>query len=104
MTRGFRVKISVTKTVIYLFIIHIRLSRLGKTSVSGAKMSVMVQVGTTNQKKEGNKMISIGIDIAKEKLTVCALEQGSKIIWKPFDVNLKKTKVEEFFKKTRFVK
>ena len=27
----------------------------------------MVQVGTTNQKKEGKKMISIGIDIAKEK-------------------------------------
>ena len=30
-------------------------------------MSVMVQVGTTNQKKEDNKMISIGIDIVKEK-------------------------------------
>ncbi len=44
-------------------------------------------------------MISIGIDIAKEKFTACALEQGSKIIWKPFDVNLKKTKVEEFLKK-----
>lgn len=62
-------------------------------------MSVMVQVGTTNQKKEVNKMISIGIDIAKEKFTVCALEQGSKIIRKPFDINLKKTKVEEFLKK-----
>ena len=36
-------------------------------------------------------MISIGIDIAKEKFTVCALEQGSKIIWKPFDIHLKKT-------------
>lgn len=59
----------------------------------------MVQVGTTNQKKEGHKMISIGIDIAKEKFTVCALEQGSKIIWKPFDIHLKKTKVEEFLKK-----
>ena len=44
-------------------------------------------------------MISIGIDIAKEKFTVCALEQGSKIIWKPFDIHLKKTKVEEFLKK-----
>ena len=44
-------------------------------------------------------MISIGIDIAKEKFTVCALEQGSKITWKPFDVNLSKTKVEEFLKK-----
>lgn len=41
-------------------------------------------------------MISIGIDIAKEKFTVCALEQGSKIIWKPFDMHLNKTKVEEF--------
>ena len=44
-------------------------------------------------------MISIGIDIAKEKITVCALEQGSKIVWKPFDVHLSKTKVEEFLKK-----
>ena len=44
-------------------------------------------------------MISIGIDIAKEKFTVCALEQGSKIVRKPFDVHLKKTKVEEFLKK-----
>ena len=59
----------------------------------------MVQVGTTNQKKEGKKMISIGIDIAKEKFTACALEQGSKIIWKPFDIHLNKTKVEEFLKK-----
>lgn len=38
-------------------------------------------------------MISVGIDISKEKITVCALEQGSKIIWKPFDVSLNKTKV-----------
>ena len=59
-------------------------------------MSVMVQVGTTNQKKEVNKMISIGIDIAKEKFTACALEQGSKIVRNPFDVYLKKTRVEEF--------
>ena len=44
-------------------------------------------------------MISIGIDIAKEKITVCALEQGSKIVWKPFDVHLSKTKVGEFLKK-----
>ena len=44
-------------------------------------------------------MISIGIDIAKEKFTVCALEQGSKIIRKPFNIHLNKTKVEEFLKK-----
>ncbi|MDY2987547.1 MAG: transposase [Peptoniphilus sp.] len=44
-------------------------------------------------------MISIGIDIAKEKFTACALEQGSKIIWNPFVVHLKKTKVEEFLNK-----
>ena len=44
-------------------------------------------------------MISIGIDIAKEKFTACALEQGSKIIWKPFDIHLNKTKIEEFLKK-----
>ena len=44
-------------------------------------------------------MISIGIDIAKEKITVCALEQGIKIVWKPFDVHLSKTKVGEFLKK-----
>ena len=44
-------------------------------------------------------MISIGIDVAKEKFTACALEQGSKIVRKPFDVHLKKTKVEEFLKK-----
>ncbi len=36
-------------------------------------------------------MITVGIDISKEKITVCALEQGSKIIWKPFDVSLNKT-------------
>ena len=39
-------------------------------------------------------MISVGIDISKDKITVCALEQGSKIIWKPFDVSLNKTEVE----------
>lgn len=48
-------------------------------------------------------MISIGIDIAKEKFTDCAIGHGCKIIWKSFDVYLSKTKVEEFLKKTRFV-
>ena len=37
-------------------------------------------------------MISVGIDISKEKITDCALEQGNKIIWKPYDVSLKKQK------------
>ncbi|EGY76317.1 IS110 family transposase [Helcococcus ovis] len=46
-------------------------------------------------------MISIGIDIAKEKFTACALEQGSKIIWKPFDVNLNKPEVEGFLNKLK---
>ena len=68
------------KTVSYLFIIHIRLSRLGKTSVSQAKKSVMVQVETTKEKERKKAMISVGIDISKEKFTICALEQGSKII------------------------
>ena len=46
-------------------------------------------------------MISIGIDIAKEKFTACALEKGSKIIWKPFDVNLNKPEVEGFLNKLK---
>lgn len=49
-------------------------------------------------------MISVGIDISKEKITVCALEQGNKIIWKPFDVSLKKTKVEELIEKLEKLK
>ena len=49
-------------------------------------------------------MISVGIDISKEKFTVCALEQGSKIIWKPFDVTINKTKVEEFIEKLEKLK
>ena len=49
-------------------------------------------------------MISVGIDISKEKFTVCALEQGSKIIWKPFDVSLNKNKVEELLKKLEKIK
>ena len=49
-------------------------------------------------------MISVGIDISKEKITVCALEQGSKIIWKPFDVSLNKTKVEELLEKLEKIK
>ena len=49
-------------------------------------------------------MISVGIDISKEKFTICALEQGSKIIWKPFDVSLKKRKVEEFLEKLEKLK
>ena len=55
MTRGFRVTTSDIKTVNYLFIIHIRLSRLGKTSVSQAKKSVMVQVETTKEKEKEGK-------------------------------------------------
>ena len=54
----------------------------------------MVQVETTNKKKEVKNMIYVWIDISKEK-TVCALEQESKINWKQFDVSLNKTKVEE---------
>ncbi|HEN9089572.1 TPA: IS110 family transposase [Streptococcus agalactiae] len=49
-------------------------------------------------------MISVGIDISKEKITVCALGQGSKIIWKPFDVSLKKTEVEKFLEKLEKIK
>ena len=50
-------------------------------------MSVMVQVETT-----------------KEKFTVCALEQGSKIIWKPIDVYLNKKEVEELIEKLEKLK
>ena len=64
--------------------------------MSQAKKSVMVQVETTKEKERRKAMISVGIDISKEKFTVCALEEGSKIIWKPFDVSLNKRKVEEF--------
>lgn len=49
-------------------------------------------------------MISVGIDISKEKITVCALEQGSKIIWKPFDVSLNKTEIEELIEKLEKLK
>lgn len=49
-------------------------------------------------------MISIGIDISKEKFTVCALEQGSKIIWKPIDVYLNKKEVEELIEKLEKLK
>lgn len=49
-------------------------------------------------------MISVGIDISKDKITVCALEQGSKIIWKPFDVYQNKSKVEELLKKLEKLK
>ena len=35
-------------------------------------------------------MISIGLDISKEKFTACALEQGGKFILNPFDVDLSK--------------
>lgn len=49
-------------------------------------------------------MISVGIDVSKEKFTVCALEQGSKIIWKPFDVYLNKTEVEELIEKLEKIK
>ena len=49
-------------------------------------------------------MISVGIDISKEKITVCALEQGNKIIWKPFDVYLNKTEVEKLLERLEKVK
>ena len=49
-------------------------------------------------------MISIGIDVSKEKFTVCALEQGSKIIWKPIDVYINKTEVEELIEKLEKLK
>ena len=49
-------------------------------------------------------MISIGIDVSKEKFTVCALEQGSKIIWKPIDVYLNKKEVEELIEKIEKLK
>ena len=49
-------------------------------------------------------MISVGIDISKEKITVCALEQGSKIIWKPFDVSLNKTEIEKLLNKLENLK
>ena len=49
-------------------------------------------------------MISVGIDVSKEKFTVCALEQGSKIIWKPIDVYLNKKEVEEFLEKLEKLK
>ena len=72
--------------------------------MSQAKKSVMVQVETTKEKERRKAMISVGIDISKEKFTICALEQGSKIIWKPFDVSLKKRKVEEFLEKLEKLK
>lgn len=49
-------------------------------------------------------MISVGIDISKDKITVCALEEGSKIIWKAFDVYLNKSKVEELIEKLEKIK
>lgn len=49
-------------------------------------------------------MISVGIDISKEKITVCALEEGTKIIWKPFDIYLNKTEVEELIEKLGKIK
>ena len=64
----------------------------------------MVQVETTKEKERRKTMISVGIDVSKEKITVCALEQGSKIIWKPFDVSLNKRKVEEFLEKLEKLK
>ena len=64
----------------------------------------MVQVETTKEKERRKAMISVGIDISKEKFTICALEQGSKIIWKPFDVSLNKRKVEEFLEKLEKLK
>lgn len=31
-------------------------------------------------------MISIGIDVSKNKSKVCALKEGNEVVWKPFDV------------------
>ena len=64
----------------------------------------MVQVETTKEKERRKAMISVGIDISKEKFTICALEQGSKIIWKPFDVSLNKKKGRRIFRETRKIK
>ncbi|EGY76557.1 transposase [Peptoniphilus indolicus] len=41
-------------------------------------------------------MISIGIDISKEKFTVCALEQGNKVIWKSYEIRNSKSEIEKF--------
>ncbi|WP_159560844.1 IS110 family transposase [Streptococcus halichoeri] len=44
-------------------------------------------------------MISIGIDISKEKFTACALEQGNKVIWKSYDVMNSKSEIEKFLRR-----
>ena len=49
-------------------------------------------------------MIFVGIYISKEKITVYALEEESKIILKAFDVYLNKSKVEELIEKLEKIK
>lgn len=44
-------------------------------------------------------MISIGIDISKDKSTICALKGGSETIWKPFDLMHLQSDMQSFISK-----
>ena len=44
-------------------------------------------------------MISIGIDISKDKSTICALNGGSETIWKPFDLRHLQSDMQSFISK-----
>jgi transposase len=44
-------------------------------------------------------MISIGIDISKDKSTICALKSGSETIWKPFDLKHLQSDMQSFISK-----
>jgi len=44
-------------------------------------------------------MISIGIDISKDKSTICALKSGSETIWKPFDLRHLQSDMQSFISK-----
>jgi len=46
-------------------------------------------------------MISIGIDISKDKATICALKDGNETIWKPCNVNHLKTDMNDFISKLK---
>src|SRR5690625_4238143 len=46
-------------------------------------------------------MISVGIDIAKRKSTVCALKDGKKILWKPFNIYHQRSDVESLIAKIK---
>lgn len=46
-------------------------------------------------------MISVGIDISKEKSKICALKEGKEIIWTPFDVYHNKTGIKNLIEKLR---